>query len=168
MQIAGRLWRTCRCCSSPSTPCSTSSVVDEPPPAPAPAPETDTTAKDASKDDDDADAEEEEDDTTADEPAPTGPDPAEVAHRMEDMAANFAKFQKAVAKGGPTAKPALKLREAAQSWTEAYPAMEYRHGPMAIAQPGRLGIQFKIRRQLGQQQLRRSVAGLGGLPRPAQ
>ena len=33
---------------------------------------------------------------------------------------------------------ALKLREASQSWTEAYPAMEYRHGPMSIAQPGRL------------------------------
>ncbi|MDO4665935.1 MAG: SIS domain-containing protein [Actinomycetaceae bacterium] len=33
---------------------------------------------------------------------------------------------------------ALKLREASQSWTEAYPAMEYRHGPISIAQPGRL------------------------------
>lgn len=33
---------------------------------------------------------------------------------------------------------ALKLREAAQSWTESYPAMEYRHGPMAIAEPGRV------------------------------
>ncbi|MEV6738833.1 sugar isomerase [Streptomyces sp. NPDC051104] len=27
---------------------------------------------------------------------------------------------------------ALKLREAAQAWTEAYPAMEYRHGPISI------------------------------------
>jgi fructoselysine-6-P-deglycase FrlB-like protein len=33
---------------------------------------------------------------------------------------------------------ALKLREAAQCWTEAYPAMEYRHGPISIAQPGRV------------------------------
>lgn len=33
---------------------------------------------------------------------------------------------------------ALKLRESSQSWTESYPAMEYRHGPIAIAQPGRL------------------------------
>lgn len=33
---------------------------------------------------------------------------------------------------------ALKWREASQSWTESYPAMEYRHGPIAIAQPGRL------------------------------
>jgi CRISPR-associated protein Cas5a/b/c len=28
---------------------------------------------------------------------------------------------------------ALKLREAAQAWSEAYPAMEYRHGPIATA-----------------------------------
>jgi fructoselysine-6-P-deglycase FrlB-like protein len=33
---------------------------------------------------------------------------------------------------------ALKMREAAQSWTESYPAMEYRHGPIAIAAPGRI------------------------------
>lgn len=39
---------------------------------------------------------------------------------------------------GLASEAALKLREAAQSWTEAYPAMEYRHGPMAIAEPGRL------------------------------
>lgn len=32
---------------------------------------------------------------------------------------------------------ALKLREATQGWTEAYYAMEYRHGPIAIAEPGR-------------------------------
>lgn len=32
---------------------------------------------------------------------------------------------------------ALKMREATQSWTEAYFAMEYRHGPIAIAEPGR-------------------------------
>jgi len=32
---------------------------------------------------------------------------------------------------------ALKLREAAQAWTEAYYAMEYRHGPISIAAPGR-------------------------------
>lgn len=33
---------------------------------------------------------------------------------------------------------ALKMREATQSWTESYYAMEYRHGPVAIAEPGRL------------------------------
>ncbi len=32
---------------------------------------------------------------------------------------------------------ALKLRESCQAWTEAYPAMEYRHGPISIAAPGR-------------------------------
>lgn len=32
----------------------------------------------------------------------------------------------------------LKCREASQSWTESYPAMEYRHGPMSITEPGRL------------------------------
>jgi fructoselysine-6-P-deglycase FrlB-like protein len=32
---------------------------------------------------------------------------------------------------------ALKCREAAAMWTEAYPAMEYRHGPIAVAAPGR-------------------------------
>jgi fructoselysine-6-P-deglycase FrlB-like protein len=32
---------------------------------------------------------------------------------------------------------ALKCREAAAFWTEAYPAMDYRHGPIAIAAPGR-------------------------------
>ncbi|GAA3733470.1 SIS domain-containing protein [Leifsonia bigeumensis] len=33
---------------------------------------------------------------------------------------------------------ALKSREAAQLWTEAYPAMDYRHGPISIAEQGRL------------------------------
>ncbi|MFE9424810.1 SIS domain-containing protein [Kitasatospora sp. NPDC006697] len=33
---------------------------------------------------------------------------------------------------------ALKLREAAGAWTESYPAMEYRHGPISISAPGRL------------------------------
>jgi CRISPR-associated protein Cas5a/b/c len=30
---------------------------------------------------------------------------------------------------------ALKFREAAQAWTESYPAMEYRHGPISVAGP---------------------------------
>ncbi|MEV1286130.1 SIS domain-containing protein [Micromonospora sp. NPDC049679] len=30
----------------------------------------------------------------------------------------------------------LKLREAAQAWTEAYPALEYRHGPISVSGPG--------------------------------
>ncbi|WP_354641857.1 SIS domain-containing protein [Kitasatospora camelliae] len=40
----------------------------------------------------------------------------------------------------------LKMREAALAWTEAYPGMEYRHGPISIAAPGR------------------AVWALGGLP----
>ncbi|MER6671722.1 SIS domain-containing protein [Streptomyces sp. NPDC000983] len=31
---------------------------------------------------------------------------------------------------------ALKMREAAQAWTESYPAMEYRHGPISITTEG--------------------------------
>lgn len=37
---------------------------------------------------------------------------------------------------------ALKMREASQSWTEAYYAMEYRHGPISIAAPGRVTWHF--------------------------
>lgn len=33
---------------------------------------------------------------------------------------------------------ALKMREACQGWTESYPMMEYRHGPIAIAAPNRV------------------------------
>jgi len=43
---------------------------------------------------------------------------------------------------GLAAEAALKAREAAQLWTEAYPAMDYRHGPIAIAEPGRLVWSF--------------------------
>ena len=66
-------------------------------------------ADDDAEADDANDAEETTDE--ADEPGPTGPDPLEVAARMEAMGAAFARFQKAYAKGGPTAKPALKARE---------------------------------------------------------
>ena len=31
---------------------------------------------------------------------------------------------------------ALKLRETAQAWTESYPAMEFRHGPISMVRPG--------------------------------
>ena len=37
---------------------------------------------------------------------------------------------------------ALKMREAAQSWSESYPAMDYRHGPIAVAAPGSLVWMF--------------------------
>jgi fructoselysine-6-P-deglycase FrlB-like protein len=39
---------------------------------------------------------------------------------------------------GLAEEAALKLRESAQLWTESYPAMEYRHGPISIAAPGRV------------------------------
>ncbi|GAA4673728.1 SIS domain-containing protein [Streptomyces chumphonensis] len=38
---------------------------------------------------------------------------------------------------GLALEAALKMREAAGEWTEAYPAMEYRHGPVSITAPGR-------------------------------
>ena len=37
---------------------------------------------------------------------------------------------------------ALKMRESAQLWAESYPAKEYRHGPIAIAAPGRVTWMF--------------------------
>jgi fructoselysine-6-P-deglycase FrlB-like protein len=37
---------------------------------------------------------------------------------------------------GLAAEGALKLREAALAWAEAYPALEYRHGPIALAAEG--------------------------------
>ena len=43
---------------------------------------------------------------------------------------------------GVAQEAALKMREAAQAWTEAYPSMEYRHGPISIAAPGRLVWHF--------------------------
>ena len=35
---------------------------------------------------------------------------------------------------------ALKIREAARAWAEAYPAMEYRHGPIAVADARATGM----------------------------
>jgi glucosamine--fructose-6-phosphate aminotransferase (isomerizing) len=37
---------------------------------------------------------------------------------------------------------ALKAREAAQAWSESYPAMDYRHGPVAVAGPRSLVWSF--------------------------
>ncbi|MFT3897281.1 MAG: RNA polymerase sigma factor RpoD [Thermomonas sp.] len=60
----------------------------------------------------DSEADEDEDDDAGgdEETGPTGPDPAEVARRMEALAASYAKFQKGYAKNGPSAKPVVKLR----------------------------------------------------------
>jgi CRISPR-associated protein Cas5a/b/c len=43
---------------------------------------------------------------------------------------------------GLASEAALKLREAAGRWTEAYPAMEFRHGPIAVTGPGSLVWMF--------------------------
>ncbi|MEU1707627.1 sugar isomerase [Streptomyces sp. NPDC005706] len=43
---------------------------------------------------------------------------------------------------GLALEAALKLREAAGAWTEGYPAMEYRHGPISITGPGRVAWMF--------------------------
>lgn len=34
------------------------------------------------------------------------------------------------------------MREAAGAWTEAYPVMEYRHGPISVTGPGRVAWWF--------------------------
>lgn len=38
---------------------------------------------------------------------------------------------------GIAQEAALKTRESSQFWAEAYPALDYRHGPLSISQPGR-------------------------------
>ncbi|MER7830384.1 sugar isomerase [Streptomyces sp. NPDC095602] len=43
---------------------------------------------------------------------------------------------------GIALEAALKMREAAGAWTEAYPAMEYRHGPISVTGPGRVAWLF--------------------------
>jgi fructoselysine-6-P-deglycase FrlB-like protein len=39
---------------------------------------------------------------------------------------------------GLAQEAALKVREAAQAWSESYPALDYRHGPVAVAHEGSL------------------------------
>src|SRR5690606_17662111 len=75
--------------------------LDDPEP---PAAAANDTADTSESSDDESDDDDSDDDDSSDEPAPTGPDPVEVARRMEEMAAAYAKFQKTVAKNGPTAK----------------------------------------------------------------
>lgn len=43
---------------------------------------------------------------------------------------------------GLATEAALKMRESCQAWTEDYSAMEYRHGPIAIAAEGRITWQL--------------------------
>ncbi len=80
----------------------------EPPPPPVVANDKDkakANGKDDDSDDDDSD------DDEAEETGPTGPDPVEVARRMDELAALYTKFQKVYAKNGAGAKQAAKLRE---------------------------------------------------------
>jgi fructoselysine-6-P-deglycase FrlB-like protein len=62
----------------------------------------------------------------------TGPVPAELtgARQVTFLGTGWA--------CGLASEAALKLREAAGLWTESYPAMEYRHGPIAVTGPGSL------------------------------
>ncbi|KLJ02320.1 RNA polymerase sigma factor RpoD [Luteimonas sp. FCS-9] len=67
----------------------------------------------AADSDDDGDDDDDSDDDSGDEEestGPSGPDPAEVARRMDVLADLFNKFQKAYAKNGASAKPVVKLR----------------------------------------------------------
>lgn len=57
------------------------------------------------------------------------PEPAVAAEQITFLGTGFSV--------GLAHEAALKNREASQSWTEAYPAMDYRHGPISIARPGR-------------------------------
>ncbi|MDR3107950.1 MAG: hypothetical protein LBU05_07150 [Bifidobacteriaceae bacterium] len=45
---------------------------------------------------------------------------------------------------GLAQEAALKMREASLSFTEAHPAMDYRHGPISLAEPGRLVWMFGV------------------------
>ena len=77
--------------------------VEEPSPEVPAAEEAADSAEEADEDDDG-------DDDSAEEAAPTGPDPEEVARRMQVLADGYAKFKKSYAKNGADNKAAAKLR----------------------------------------------------------
>ncbi|MFC5570275.1 RNA polymerase sigma factor RpoD [Lysobacter yangpyeongensis] len=79
----------------------------EPEPEPVPVP---VAAAEVSEEEDEDDDVEVADDEAADE-GPTGPDPAEVAARMEKIADAWGRFEKAYAKHGPSHKSVIKARE---------------------------------------------------------
>ncbi len=64
---------------------------------------------------------------------------------------------------GLASEAALKLKEAAGMWTEAYPAMEFRHGPIAVTGPGSV-IWLLSPAPAG---LTEEIAAAGGLVRQA-
>ncbi|MGN7726557.1 RNA polymerase sigma factor RpoD [Luteimonas sp. 22616] len=84
--------------------------LDEEPEPPAPTPPPAANGKDKDKDDD-SESEDDTEEEEAEEAGPTGPDPVEVARRMDELAALYAKFQKVYAKSGAGSKQAAKLRE---------------------------------------------------------
>lgn len=66
---------------------------------------------------------------------------------VEPLAAGLAEAEQVSFLGrgwtiGLAHEAALKFRETSSSWAESYPAMDYRHGPLAIAGPGRLVWMF--------------------------
>jgi fructoselysine-6-P-deglycase FrlB-like protein len=69
----------------------------------------------------------------------TGDLPAAARRALDrPLPADPARFEHFVFLGtgwtvGLAHEAALKVREAAQGWSESYPAMEYRHGPIAVA-----------------------------------
>ncbi len=86
-------------------------VGPEEPEAPPPAAKNDDSDSDDDKDSDkdaDGDGDDEDEDAT---PVDTGPDPVEVAARMNELRDFYAKFQKAAEKNGLDDKRAQKLRE---------------------------------------------------------
>jgi fructoselysine-6-P-deglycase FrlB-like protein len=73
------------------------------------------------------------------EPFITAADEA-LAAPLQDGLTDFTRFV-FLAHGwgvGIANEAALKLREAAGAWSESYPAMEYRHGPLSASTPGTL------------------------------
>lgn len=74
--------------------------------------------------------------------APSADDPADDAQRAleMDLPVDPSRVSQWTFLGrgwaaGLAEEAALKFREAAQAWTEAYPALEYRHGPISIGSP---------------------------------
>ena len=66
--------------------------------------------------------------------------PAECATALASTRPDPAAFQHFVFLGrgwcqGLADEAALKIREAAQAWAESYPALDFRHGPIAVAGP---------------------------------
>ena len=72
---------------------------------------------------------------------PSGP-LADAAGRRAALTAEQITFLGGGWTYGLAQEAALKMREAAGAWTEAYPAMEYRHGPIAITGRGRVAWMF--------------------------